>query len=82
MKDLFKIDLSETSTNDEALAHLAALPALQWLNLWNSFVTDEGLAHLKAAKKLTYLNLEGTSTSPEVIAELKNELPKLEVVTQ
>ena len=43
MKELRKLDLSETGVGDDGMAHLAGLAELTYLNLWNTMVGDDGV---------------------------------------
>ncbi len=78
MKNLTKLDLSQTEIGDGGLDAVAQLKKLEWLNLYGSKVTDAGLLKLKALPKLQKLYLWDSKATPEGAAALKKELPGVE----
>ena len=78
MKNLTKLDLSQTEIGDGGLDAVAQLKELEWLNLYGSKVTDAGLLKLKALPKLQKLYLWDSKATPEGAAALEKELPGLE----
>lgn len=82
MRNLRKLDLSQTQVGDGVLDAVAGLENLEWLNLYGTQVSDEGIPKLKVLGKLKQLYLwqsKVTEGGPAVEA-LKKELPGLEVV--
>ncbi len=80
MKNLKKLDLSQTKVGDSALDAVATLEGLEWLNLYGTEVTDAGLMKLKGLGNLQKLFLWQSKATPEGAAALKKELPGLEVI--
>ena len=75
MKNLTKLDLSQTEIGDRGLDALAQLKKLERFNLSGSKVTDAGLLKLMALPKLQKLYLWNSKATPEGAAALKKELP-------
>ena len=44
------------------MAHLAALTAMERLNVFNANLTDDGLKYLASMRQLTFLGVSGTIT--------------------
>jgi Leucine-rich repeat (LRR) protein len=59
---------------------LAALPALELLDLSQDKLTDESVEHLKKLTKLKTLNLAGTTLSDAARASLKEALPDCQII--
>jgi hypothetical protein len=66
--------------NDDGLAHIAKLPALEVLDLRWTQVTDAGLQHLHAHPTLRELDLRGTAVTAEGVATLEQHLPDCHIV--
>ena len=49
MKQLRKLDLSETTVDDDGMASLTGMTELVWLNLWNTSVGNDGVKQLVQA---------------------------------
>jgi len=64
------LDLADSSLSKETCDSLAALPALQSLNLSSSTITDAGLNRLKGAKRLRVLDLTHTNITDVGAAHL------------
>jgi hypothetical protein len=78
---LVKLDLGEAAVNDEGLEKgISQLKGLEWLDLWNTFVTDAGLEHLAGLDHLKYLRIEGTNATDAGAATLQESLPNAEIV--
>jgi internalin A len=60
VRDLKKLDLSDSQVADADLKHLAKLPSLKGLSLWDTKIADAGLKHLIKLTSLTNLGLGGT----------------------
>lgn len=70
---LGSLTLRNTSTTDDAMVHVATLPALQWLNITDTKVTDRGLKLISGHKTLTSLEVQGCpGISEEGLSHLKN----------
>jgi len=80
MKNLRKLDLSQTTIGDSALDAVATLEGLEWLNLYGTEVTDAGLMKLKGLGNLQKLFLWQSKATPEGAEALKKELPGLVVI--
>ena len=80
MKNLRKLDLSQTKIGDTALDAVASLEGLEWLNLYGTEVTDAGLMKLKGLGSLQKIFLWQSKATPEGADALKKELPGLEIV--
>lgn len=65
-----------TDITDDGAAHLAKLPALEKISLWNAQVTDAGLVHLTGLTSVRELNLGGTRITGAGLKHLEN-LPRL-----
>jgi uncharacterized membrane protein len=79
MKNLRKLNLSQTQAGDSVLDVVAGLKNLQYLNLYGTQVTDEGLMKLKSLGNLKSLYLWQSKATPAGGEALKKELPGLEV---
>lgn len=78
MKDLQRLNLSQTEVGDELIPVLAQLPNLEWLNLYGTQVTDEGIQELSKLPNLQKLYLWNSKATPEGADELKRKAPKLQ----
>ena len=78
MKNLKRLDLSQTETGDAVLEVVAKLENLEWLNLYGTKVTDEGILKLKSLTKLKDLYLWQSQATPEGVEALKRDLPGLD----
>jgi hypothetical protein len=74
-----EIRRNESPFGDAALAYLAHLPNLDWINIPGGNVTDAGLAEVAALPKLRILNLHATQITDAGLASLKS-LEKLELL--
>ena len=82
---LKRLDLQDSSIDDDDLARLAGLRELEWVNLAATLVktpqkpgvSDDGLDHVAEWKKLRTLNLHGLPVTDEGIGKL-GSLPALE----
>ena len=68
-----------SAQRDATLAHLTALPRLEYLNLYGTAVTDAGLEPLKGMKRLRKLYLWQTKVSYDPAMALQAGTPGLEV---
>lgn len=57
---LTTLTLSRTSIDDVAMAHLAEMATLEWLDVEENEVTDDGLGYLAGLTRLKHLNLTRT----------------------
>lgn len=64
------LHLADQEINDDALAHVAKLPQVAWLNLAGTKITDAGLAHLSGLSELEKLHLERTQIGDAGLAHL------------
>jgi len=80
MKNLKKLNLSQTSITDAGLDAVAELKDLEWLNLFGTQVTDEGIMKLKSLTKLQKVYLWDSKATPEGGAALQRELPQAEII--
>jgi len=80
MKNLIKLDLSQTQVGDAVLDAVAQLEGLEWLNLYGTHVTDAGLMKLKGLVNLQKIYLWQSKATAEGAKALKADLPGLEVV--
>ena len=64
---------------DDDLRHLASLPYLKSLSLYQTDITDDGLDHLKSLSKLKYLILEGTKVTDAGVEKLQSQIPNCEI---
>jgi len=72
--------LARNRLTDGALAALAALPALEHLNLYgNAAITDSGLATLAGSGSLRELYVWQTSATEAGVARLREQRPELTV---
>jgi hypothetical protein len=76
MSAIVSVDASDSQTNDQDLALIAALKDLQELDLTNTAVTDAGLQHLTRISSLQKLWLDGTKVTDKGLDSLK-QLPNL-----
>ncbi len=83
MSAIASIDASDSLTDDEAVACIAALKDLQELDLSNSKVTSGCITHLTRLKNLEKLWLDGTALSDANVLAIAalSELPKLKKVS-
>lgn len=79
MKNLTKLDLSQTEVGDGVLDVVATLENLEYLNLYGTKVTDAGIMKLKTLGNLKDLYLWQSQATPEGGAALKKELPGVEI---
>ena len=80
LKNLTKLDLSETKLTDAGLKELAKLQSLTTLELRsNPGVTDASVKELKQLKQLITLDLRGTKVTNLGLHELRNALPKCNI---
>jgi uncharacterized membrane protein len=80
MKNLIKLDLSQTEVGDAVLDAVAQLEGLEWLNLYGTRVTDAGLMKLKEQGSLKKIYLWQSKATAEGAEALKADLPSLEVI--
>jgi uncharacterized membrane protein/mono/diheme cytochrome c family protein len=78
-KNLTRLHLANTATDDKGLAELKGLDKLQLLNLSGTRVTKNGLLQLKGLNELTVLYLYKTNVSVADQAELKKAFPKTSI---
>ncbi len=76
---VIEVNLQETKTTDDDLAHLAALYQLQELSLHQTKVSGAGLVHLKGLSRLKKLFLTDTRTDDGGLAHLSG-LQELQVL--
>jgi Leucine-rich repeat (LRR) protein len=76
---LKRLLLSLTLADDDTLRQLAALPAVEELDLWGTAVTDAGVESLGKLQKLKQLGLIATGVSPEAVARLQQDLPAAKI---
>ncbi len=70
-------DLSKQPViTDESLRHLAKLPHLEELGLWDNDFTDRGVEFLKQATTLREIGLRSSRVSCAKLEELSRSLPK------
>jgi len=83
MSAIASIDASDSLTDDDAVACIAALIDLQELDLSNSKVTSGCITHLTRLKNLEKLWLDGTALSDANVLAIAalSELPKLKKVS-
>jgi internalin A len=78
MKELRRLDLSQTRISDRGLRALKTAPAIEELNLsFAEQITDEGAATVKGWKRLRRLNLRGTKITDATLDFLSG-VPSLE----
>jgi len=80
MKNLRKLDLSQTQVGDAVLDAVAQLEGLEWLNLYGTQVTDAGLMKLKGLGNLQKIYLWQSKATAEGAKALNVELPGVEVI--
>jgi len=66
----YEVDLSNSKLTDDALALIASMDNLVYLNLSNTKITDKGIAHLANHAKLTDITLSGTQVTNGVLTHL------------
>jgi hypothetical protein len=71
------LHLERSSITDAALASLAGLSNLQYLNLYGTAITDEGLKHIAGLKQLRRLYLWQTKASYDPAMALEQDIPGL-----
>src|SRR5205814_34064 len=64
------LSLFDTAMDDEGMAYVQNLVALESLCLTNSPVTDQGLSHVAGLEKLRWLYLDGTQVGDAGLAQL------------
>lgn len=79
MKNLTKLDLSQTEVGDGVLDVVATLENLEYLNLYGTQVTDAGIMKLKTLGNLKDLYLWQSKATPAGGEALKKELPGVEI---
>jgi hypothetical protein len=79
MKNLTKLDLSQTEVGDGIMDAVVTLEKLEYLNLYGTQVTDAGIMRLKTLGGLRDLYLWQSKATPEGGEALKKELPGLEI---
>jgi internalin A len=78
MKELKRLDLSQTRISDRGLRALKTAPSIEQLNLsFAEQITDEGAATVKDWKQLRRLNLRGTKITDSTL-EFLSGVPSLE----
>ena len=71
LENLSRLNLRDTSLDDEGLKTIAALPKLDWLDISECrLASPEGIAQLGTATTLTYLDLWETKANDESLAAL------------
>ncbi len=68
LRNLERLDLSETIVGNEGLVHLQTLPKLVDLNLWATRVGDQGMSHLAKMTWIKLLNLDRVGLPSEGIS--------------
>jgi serine/threonine protein kinase len=68
---VLSVDCSSQHLRDEDLSHVAALPQLEKLYLYDNQVTDAGLAHLSKLSSLQLLGLSGTRVTDAGLIHLR-----------
>ena len=81
MINLRKLNLANTSINDEALKQLGGLQELFSLNLTGTKITEEGLISLKKMKKLKWLYVSGSAVNLKTFHNWKLQLPNVSIDT-
>ena len=79
MKNVTKLDLSQTEVGDGIMDAVVKLEKLEYLNLYGTQVTDAGIMKLKTLGSLKDLYLWQSKATPEGGEALKKELPGLEI---
>jgi internalin A len=78
MKELQRLDLSQTRISDRGLRALKTAPSIEQLNLsFAEQITDEGAATVKGWKQLRRLNLRGTKITDSTL-EFLSGVPSLD----
>ncbi|WP_182830400.1 hypothetical protein [Tautonia rosea] len=68
MDNLRELDLNDSAVTDEALATIAARPALEALRMARTQITDAGFReHLADKESIDNLDVRGTAVSPETL---------------
>jgi hypothetical protein len=78
-RNLRTLHLELSSIHDDALAFVADLADLEYLNLYGTHISDAGLRHLKGLEYLRHLYLWQTPVSYEAAMELVDQNPRLDV---
>ena len=63
------LHLASSDVTDDALAQVAKLEGVVWLNLAGTKITSAGLAHIKGMKSLQRLHLEKTEVGDEGVCD-------------
>jgi predicted amidohydrolase len=74
-----EVNLQETATGNDGLAHLAGLTSVREISLHQTKVTDAGLVHVKGLVNLERLFLSDTQTADDGLVHLAG-LQKLKVL--
>lgn len=75
MRQLRRLDLSETNFDDAAMASLSELRLLEGISLRNTKVTDAGLKSLTPLRRARMIDIRGTSVTNQGAEELRMALP-------
>ena len=68
---LTDVSLEQTQISDAGLQHLAALPRLEWLNLYRTNLGNQGLASLANIQSLQHLPIGETQVTDDGLHHLK-----------
>lgn len=79
MSNLRVLTLGGNPIEDDDLANLSGLSALQRLELDNTRITDKGLVHLRNLSSLQQLQLTGTEVTTAGVQTLREALPGAQI---
>jgi len=77
--EIRRLSVADTKAGDRALAAIAGLPRIEWLNLFGSAVTDAGLERLASAKHLRRLFLWKTAVTDAGVGRLEAAIPGISI---
>ena len=82
LTELQKLDLANSSADDEGLAQLKDLQNLRNIGLTGTRVTDKGLAHLQKLESLQWVWLPKQTVSKRAVEKLQEARPDMHLYLQ